>query len=79
MRNAAQGCAAFLSCPMHRTCYAIGGGVFLKKNEMMNRTKNTKKIIFAISIDVPARFVKPKSAATSAMTRNVSPQLSMLM
>jgi phosphoribosylaminoimidazole carboxylase (NCAIR synthetase) len=47
------------------------------KNEMMKRTMKTKKMILAISIAVPARTPKPKTAAINAMTRKVMAQLSM--
>jgi hypothetical protein len=40
----------------------------------MNRTMKTKNRIFAICMAVPARMPKPKTAAISAITRNVMAQ-----
>ena len=46
------------------------------KKESMKSTRNMKKIIFAISIAVPATLVKPSRPATSAITRNIIVHLS---
>src|SRR5215203_3823764 len=45
---------------------------------MMKSTMKTKKRIFAISIEVPARTPKPKMPAINAMTRKVMAQFNMM-
>lgn len=62
----------------HWLMFYATGGVFLKKKDRMNKMINTKNRIFAISIEVPAMVVKPKRAAIKAITKKVSPQLSMV-
>ena len=43
-------------------------------NEAMANIKNTKNKILAISMADPAILVKPKTAATMAMIKNVTAQ-----
>jgi hypothetical protein len=45
-----------------------------KINETIAKTKNTKNKILAISMADPAMLVNPNTAATMAMTKNVTAQ-----